>query len=221
MPHDSQNPKWLVLVPTEFERVKIQPQLTIPNSVLETCGFGPIVSAAKTTELIQKHRPDKVLLLGIAGVYDKMLAVGSAFNFSEVSCYGVGAGSGETFLTAEEMGWKHWDANDETDDDSIADLIRIEPLTDIASQLLTVCSAAENRDDVKLRINKFPFALAEDMEGFAVAAACKLAGVPVSIVRGFSNAAGDRDKSNWKIDEALEAAVALCHRRIVEKDLEP
>ena len=218
MANDLQNPKWLVLVPTEFERTKIQTQLAIPNSVLAVCGFGPIVSAAKTVQLIQQHQPDRVLLLGIAGVYDQDLSVGSAFSFSEVSCYGVGAGSGDTFLTAEEMGWKHWDGSD---DDSIADLIRIVPLSDIESQLLTVCAAAENREDVKRRINKFPFALAEDMEGFSVAAACKLADVPVSVVRGFSNKAGDRNKSNWKIDAALAAAVALCHRRIVEIDLEP
>jgi futalosine hydrolase len=44
------------------------------------------------------------------------------------------------------------------------------------------------------------------MEGFAVAAACRLRGVPVAIVRGISNVAGDREPSRWRIDEALEAA---------------
>jgi futalosine hydrolase len=44
------------------------------------------------------------------------------------------------------------------------------------------------------------------MEGFAVAAACRLRGVPVAIVRGISNVAGDREPSRWRIDEALETA---------------
>jgi futalosine hydrolase len=47
------------------------------------------------------------------------------------------------------------------------------------------------------------------MEGFAVAAACRLAGVPLDIVRGISNTAGDRDTSGWQIEAACRAAAAL------------
>lgn len=54
------------------------------------------------------------------------------------------------------------------------------------------------------------------MEGFGVALACALHGVPLSIVRGFSNAVGERDPSRWKIPLALGAAralaLALCER---------
>ncbi|NBP89418.1 MAG: futalosine hydrolase, partial [Planctomycetia bacterium] len=46
---------------------------------------------------------------------------------------------------------------------------------------------------------------AEDMEGFAVALACRLAGVPCQIIRGISNRAGDRDKAHWQIEPALRA----------------
>ena len=47
------------------------------------------------------------------------------------------------------------------------------------------------------------------MEGFAVAVACRLAGVPLKIIRGISNHAGDRQHSRWKITEALLSAAAL------------
>jgi futalosine hydrolase len=50
---------------------------------------------------------------------------------------------------------------------------------------------------------------AEDMEGFAVAAACRLAGIPLDIVRGISNTAGDRDHSHGQIDAACRAAASL------------
>jgi futalosine hydrolase len=206
------HPKWLVLIPTELERTCVVDVLRIPNSVVEICGFGPVVPAARTVQLIHEHRPDRVLLIGIAGNYDLMLEVGTAFSFSQVACYGVGVGHGETFQTAQEMGWHHWP--DDNENRAIVDLIPLAPLTSIASQILTVCSASENQEDVQLRLKKFPSALAEDMEGFAVAAACRICDVPVSIVRGFSNRAGDRDKSNWKIADALSAAVELCHDRI-------
>ena len=57
------------------------------------------------------------------------------------------------------------------------------------------------RDEKKKR---YADALAEDMEGFAVATACVIHSVPWVIVRGISNHAGDRDKTNWQADRALQ-----------------
>ena len=56
---------------------------------------------------------------------------------------------------------------------------------------------------------RFPGAAAEDMEGFGVALACALHGVPLSIVRGISNAAGQRAPAHWRISPALAAARTL------------
>ena len=43
------------------------------------------------------------------------------------------------------------------------------------------------------------------MEGFGVATACALAGVPFAEVRAISNAVGPRDRGAWRIGEALAA----------------
>jgi futalosine hydrolase len=75
--------------------------------------------------------------------------------------------------------------------------------------LLTACAASADAADVAVRRRLFPTAVAEDMEGFGVALACRLAGVPLAIVRGISNDAGDRDKRRWQIGPALEAAASL------------
>jgi futalosine hydrolase len=61
-----------------------------------------------------------------------------------------------------------------------------------------------------------PAAVAEDMEGFAVALACRLAGVPLTIIRGISNTAGDRDHARWRVPEALAAAAALSLQTLEE-----
>ena len=60
-----------------------------------------------------------------------------------------------------------------------------------------------------MRLAKHPEAAAEDMEGFGVAVSCVLADVPLQIIRGISNRAGDRDKRHWDIEGALHAAAAL------------
>ena len=59
------------------------------------------------------------------------------------------------------------------------------------------------------RLAKNPTAVGEDMEAFGVAMACQMSGVACEVIRGFSNIAGDRDKANWQIDQALLAAVDL------------
>ena len=70
-----------------------------------------------------------------------------------------------------------------------------------------------------MRRERFPDAVAEDMEGFAVAVACTLAGVPLRVVRGISNLVGDRDPKHWRIPAAL-AAARLAALELLEADAE-
>ena len=206
---------WLLLIPTEFERKFLTSVSGLKETTVEICGFGPIVAAAKTAELINRHQPDRVMLLGIAGSYptasETGLVPGSASVYSSVGCYGVGVGSGDRFETASEMGWQPWS---DADSNPIGDWIQLDPEAAPMNrfpirQLLTVCAASGNKEDVARRLKKFPDAVAEDMEGFAVATACQFLQKPLTIVRGISNVAGDREKINWKIEEALVSAQSL------------
>ena len=205
---------WLILVPTQFEMEhigqKLPPKL---RAVFEICGFGPIIPAARTMQLIQEHQPSRVLLMGIAGSYSDEIPIGNASHFSAVGCYGVGAGNPIVFQTVEMMGWRHWSGD--TEACSIGDRIKLAKPKNIETSvgngterlLVTATSAAADQTDVDNRLRIFSDAVAEDMEAFGVAAACQLSSVPLFVVRGISNRAGDRDKSNWKIEEALESAV--------------
>jgi futalosine hydrolase len=192
------------------------------------CGFGPVAAAARTAQLLAEHAPDRVLLVGIAGRLDDRLAVGAAYEFERVTCYGVGAGSGGAFVSAGAMGWQQWpgdaDGTSPHGGDPIGD--EIGDLTCLqagegngggrSNLLLTVCAAAASAEDVRLRKQTFPAAAAEDMEGFAVAFACRLRGVPVGIIRGISNTAGDRDTSRWQVSTSLEAAGRLALQVMAE-----
>lgn len=208
--------KWLLLIPTEFERKFILPVVEKLESdpgldvAIEVCGFGPVAAAARTAYLVAQHQPEQVLLLGIAGSYTGA-EVGNGYRFSSVGCYGIGVGTGESFQSAEEMGWPHWAETEKGV--SIGDVISIVD-QDVSRQLLTVCAGSHNQTDVEQRTAVFPDAIAEDMEGFGVALACRLAQTPLTIVRGISNVAGDRDKSNWKTEEAMVAAGELAQQVI-------
>ena len=209
----------LVLVPTELERGFIAPVMAAacgPAVHVELCGFGAVVAAARAAKLIAERRPDRVLLVGIAGRYDDGLAIGRAYGFERVSCHGIGAGSGAAFLPAAAMGWKQWPGDAAGATAAIGDtlpctsgLLPMAAAGARAGLLLSACAASACDDDVRSRLRLYPDAAAEDMEGFAVAAACRLARVPIDIVRGISNTAGDRDTSRWQVEAAAHAAAEL------------
>jgi futalosine hydrolase len=90
----------------------------------------------------------------------------------------------------------------------IEDRIALAPAGAAEALLLTVWAASDSPAGAERRLQRHPGAAAEDMEGFAVAFACALARVPCTIVRGISNAVGERDKRRWRIGEGLAAARA-------------
>lgn len=209
-------PRRLILVPTTLERRLLEPSLSAamaPGDRLELCGFGPVAAAARTSLLLAAHAPARVLLVGIAGRLDDRLTLGGAERFTHVACHGVGAGTGEDFSPAGALGWPHWPGDDPAMPAAIGDVIACGtaagPAAATAGLLLTACAASATAADVRARTRLFPGAVAEDMEGFAVALACRLAGVPLDIVRGISNDAGDRDKARWQVPAALKAAADL------------
>ena len=222
--------KPLVLVPTSMERRNldklIQPAIQQCGGTLRLCGFGPVAAAARASQLLAELQPESVLLVGIAGAIGDRLTVGSAWSFDEVACYGVGVGTGNDFATADSLGWQQWSGDHVAAAGSTNDC-DVLPLSSFAAkrsgkqrdktmQLLTCCAGSACRNDVDLKTRWFPQAVAEDMEGYGVALACLMADVPLTIVRGISNVAGDRDKAHWQIDQALEAAADLVCRLIAD-----
>lgn len=223
--------KNLILIPTAFERDHLEPLLrgvVLPTDRIELCGFGPVVAAARTATLVAGLQPRRVILVGIAGALSDGCEVGSAWQFEQVACYGIGVGTGELFQPAEAVGWRQWPGSGDADAplDSVGDRLACGQAahgpagsSQVAPSplLVTACAASANPADAALRRRIYPTATAEDMEGFGVAAACRLAGVPLDIVRGISNVAGDRDKAGWQVAIALQAAASLV-RQLLEAD---
>ncbi len=197
----NQSATTLVLVPTEFEMTELAKHVDWSDlATVAVCGFGPVEAASVTATLISRLRPQRVLLLGIAGTYDvDRMAVGSRACFGEVAIDGIGAGSGDEFIPGKAMGF--------TQETSCA--LHVPARKRNIDLLLTCCAASANAGEVKDRLARFPNATAEDMEGFGVARACQLTDVPLAIVRGISNAAGNRDRTTWRAVDALAAAGEL------------
>jgi len=204
----------LILVPTPRELDALRPLLDLPKAdcAFQLCGFGPIAAAARAASLIARYKPDRVMLIGIAGGYDTdRTPLGTACRFDQVVSVGIGVGAGDDHQSADQIGWLQFGGGDAQP--RIGDMIAlqssfVEGIPSVGT-LLTCCSASATAAEAQRRRQSFPDAAAEDMEGFAVALACSLAQVPLQIVRGISNRAGDRELDKWQIDEALAAAAEM------------
>ena len=204
--------KIVLCVPTELEFKLLASRIgRRRDTVVEVLGFGPVAAAARTAWLIGEHQPDRMFLLGIAGAYGSDVPVGTATQFQKVGCYGVGIGSGALHRSAFDIGFPQTQVLAQPGRQARSDIMPLEfaaPLTN-SELLLTVCAAAADPVDVDLRLEQFPGASAEDMEGFGFAFACQQAGVGAQIIRGISNAAGQRDRKLWQVDAAADAAAKL------------
>jgi futalosine hydrolase len=204
----------LLLVPTALEAARLEALggWRASASIVETCGFGPIAAAARTAELVERLKPRRVVLVGIAGSYRvEPGALGAAHAFARVTIEGLGAGEGDALVPPARMGFpQHARAADPKASSDEFPLARPRAASNGEPHLLlTVCAASASADQAARRKRRYRDALAEDMEGFGAALACARAGVPLCVVRGISNLAGERDVARWRIDEALAAARKL------------
>ena len=198
-------PSWLVLVPTSYEARLLGPYWKDQLPPLQRTGFGPVAAAASASRLIATEQPERVLLLGIAGSFDlERLPVGAAHTFDEVVLDHLGVGYGRGAKSAEELGFAQLEGGR-----PLHDRAALDTRGRGAGLLVTTPVAAAHSAEAARRRARYGNPLAEDMEGFGVAAACHLAGVPLTIVRGASNTVGDRDKERWRVRTALEAAATL------------
>ena len=200
-------PRTLVLVPTEIERRHLARQPGFGGDApCALCGFGPVAAAARARDAVAVHEPERVVLVGIAGTFDPDgLPVGTAAVFPSVLMHGVGVGA-VSFVPAPALGYRHWPQAGRGEAGGPEALPLAAPVPPAAGPLLTVCAASATEAEARGRREQFPDATAEDMEGFAAALACRLADIPLAVVRGISNAVGDRRFERWQIPAALDAA---------------
>ncbi len=206
--------------------------------LIEVCGFGLAASGVGAMSALARagrlFRPSgsglsgtspqgrqTTILIGIAGTYDVLAApVGSVVIGSRVTCDGIGAGTGDDFVAAGAMGWSQGHAR--TGIQPVHDTIELDrwliedmPRNDLQGQIsfggqvLSVASASGGAEDAQSRRVRHAEALIEDMEAFAVALATRLGGGSLTLVRGVSNAVGDRDHRNWKTVAALGAVAKV------------
>lgn len=192
-------------IPTEYEPVEI----ALAGLGLAAAGAGAAAAMARHRHVYPGlPRFPHAILIGIAGAFDPVRnPPGSVIFGAEVCCDGVGYGRGgghQAAATAEQAhAYRGLAAAGEAF--ALNTPRRIEPSAP-SGAIVSVASSSGTAEQAAEIAERHPGACVEDMESFAVALAARLESFRLTVIRGISNVAGDRDHDRWKIGEALEAA---------------
>ena len=208
----------LLLVPTRLEARRLldaplpdddsATHFTISSQLhVGLVGFGLAASGVWTSRHITLVRPNAVVLAGIAGTLAPERApIGCVVDVTAVTCHGIGAGHGDDHVLAEDLGFPQ-------SPDGGSDVIALTGFDRSATTTtksttgvaVSVAAASDDHDAARRVRARHPDATIEDLETWSVALAARTHDVPLRVLRAVSNVAGVRDKSEWRIDDALDS----------------
>ncbi len=172
-------------------------------------GVGSVVAAVNTTKALATAEYSLVVSAGIGGGFLGRAEVGSLVVASEMIIADLGVETQEGFCSLEELGFGF--THVKTNASLVAHLssalqavklpVSIGPVLTVS----TITGTAARAEELAKRV---PGATAEAMEGYGVGLAAIDRGLPVLEIRAISNMVGPRDRSAWRINEALDVLEA-------------
>ncbi|CAG7646879.1 futalosine hydrolase [Paenibacillus allorhizosphaerae] len=171
-------------------------------------GVGSAATAARTAAALALSKAGYGLVInaGIAGGFAGRAEIGTVVIASEIVAADLGAQSPDGFISLDELGFGS--ARAEVDGGSAARLtgaLLAAGLPAVSGPVLTVSTVTGTAEGALELSGRVPGAAAEAMEGYGAAVAARHFGLPILEIRAVSNAVGPRDRSAWRIKEALDA----------------
>ena len=191
----------LVVTAVAAERQAIERGLGTADGVqVIDGGVGVASAAAATMAVLARQSFDAVICAGIGGGFG-LDAPGLALGTASIAA-DLGADSPEGFVSLDQLGFGP--STMECDAALTAELHALLPDA-VPGSVLTVTTVTGTAERAQWLRQRHPDAVAEAMEGFGVATAAARAGVPFAEVRTVSNPVGPRDRTAWRIADALAA----------------
>jgi futalosine hydrolase len=191
-------------------------------------GIGKANAAAPATSLIERYRPELVIITGCGGAYPGSgLSVGDLAVASDEIFGDEGVVTPDGWMDMKQMGlalfseegrsWYNSIPLTRQEAEKAMQLADSHGLRLIRGRFVTVscCSGTKARG---LELARRYQAVCENMEGAAIALTALRYGIPCLEIRGISNLVEDRDMSRWDIRRAVEAAQRFVVKIIEEKN---
>jgi futalosine hydrolase len=172
-------------------------------------GVGTAAAAVRTAAALTTATYDLVISIGIGGGFQGRAKVGSLVVASEIIAADLGAETPEGFCTLDELGFGSTRIQvDSVLMNRVTERLRAAGLAVHNGPVLTVSTVTGTTATALERAARIPEATAEGMEGYGVAFAAHDRGLPILEIRAISNEVGPRDRTAWRIAEALIALEA-------------
>jgi futalosine hydrolase len=168
-----------------------------PLTLLIT-GVGMVATAFALGKHLANNQYDLVINLGIAGSFDRSIALGDVLEVCEDTFAELGAEDEESFLTIDKLGFGESVFRPVTALNNIANLVHLTQATAI-----TVNTVHGHERSIKELTERIPVQL-ESMEGAAFFYACKQFNLPCMQIRAVSNYVEKRNRDAWKIGLAIK-----------------
>jgi futalosine hydrolase len=188
----------LVVTAVDAERDAVRRGLGATGSVeVTTVGVGPAAAAAGAAwRLARATRAVRlVVCAGIGGGVADRCRPGDLVVATRTVAADLGADGPGGFVPLDELGF------------GVTSRIAVDLALPgaVRGAVLTVSTVTGTAATADALVARHPDAVAEAMEGFGVASAAAVAGVPFAEVRAVSNLIGPRDRAAWRIADALDA----------------
>ncbi len=188
-----------------FERGLVElPEELRASVTLLIGGVTAAVAAAATAVALAREPFDVVVSAGIGGVFPESGGLGDLLIAERIIAADLGADGPDGFQSVEELGFGT----------TVIDALALDGLKAIGGRdavrgdLLTVSTGTGTAERAAWLRTRYPAAVGEAMEGYGVAVAAAQFALPVAEVRAASNLVGPRDRSAWRIGEALSTLTA-------------
>jgi futalosine hydrolase len=158
------------------------------------------VGMTATAFALGQHLSEKynsVLNLGIAGAFDKSIALGEVVNITEDAFSELGAEDKDAFIPIDQLGFGRSLYT------SLGPHLSLKQQQLRMTRGITVNTVHGNADSIT-QITKRLNPQTESMEGAAVFYACTQLGLPCLQIRAISNYVEERNKDSWKIGLAIK-----------------
>ncbi|OZM57375.1 futalosine hydrolase [Lottiidibacillus patelloidae] len=172
-------------------------------------GVGPIEAAARTAIALTKENYSLVINAGIAGGFTGKADISSIVVGDSFIAADLGAETEHGFSSLNELGFGS--SIIDVDQHLVSKVYRALKNSQIPvnkGSILTISTVTGSKETTTELANRVPNATAEAMEGYGVAMAAKQFNIPAIEVRAISNKVGPRNKSEWKIKDALQSLEA-------------
>ena len=196
----------LVVAATEFEVGGLRSEIGIKNQESRArdqdidfliTGVGMVATAFALGRHLVNNQYDLVINLGIAGSFDRSIALGEVVEVVEDTISELGAEDDENFITIDQLGFgeSSFKSSKRLYDLGITNIRQV--------SAITVNTVHGNDASIKNLTNRIQSQL-ESMEGAAFLYACKQAGVPCLQIRAVSNYVEKRNRDAWQIGLAIK-----------------